>query len=191
MIIQDHFKTLLKESLSRMSLHISPALREYLEKLLIFYLRSEHLFEEDPKSGKKNLTPLAEIYLKAQNAPLSEKLFFLQQVGDRSLYLGGLFKRALQKKIVGLNYYINLGQGAYGCLADYHQEETFKELAYFFEDILDVLSYMSSKHSTRSDEDLMNLCSEYLRTECRSLATQLEDHGFNLSLNDETITSYS
>ena len=186
MLVQEHFKTLLQESLSRMSLRVSPALSQYLEKLLIFYLRSEHLFEEDPKSGKKSLTPLAELYLKAQNSPLAEKLFFLQQVGDRSLYLGSFFKRALQKKIVGLDYYIHLGQGAYGCLANYHQEETFEELAYLFEDILDALFYMSFKHSPQTNEDLMNICSEYLRTECRSLAIQLEDHGFNISLNDKT-----
>ncbi len=186
MLIQKHFKSLLNESLNRMSLQVSLSVREYLEKLLVFYLKSDHLFEVDSESGKKTLKPFAEIYLKAQNAPLSERLFFLKQIGDRSLYLGGFFKRALQKKIVSLDYYINIGQGAYDYLAEYHQGETFKELSYSFEDILNTLSYMSSRHSIRSHEDLMNICSEYLRTECKALAIQLEDHGFHISSNHKS-----
>ena len=180
MMIQEQFKSLLNESLSRMSLQVSLSVQEYLEKLLIFYVDSEHLFEVHSQSGKRTLKPLAEIYLKAQNAPLSERLFCLKRIGDQSLYLRGFFKKALQKKIVNLDYYINIGQGAYDCLAQYHREETFKELSHSFEDIVDVLSYMSSRHSIRNHEDLMSVCAEYLRTECKVLAVQLEDHGLNV-----------
>ena len=180
MMIQEEFKSLLNESLSRMSLQVSLSVRDYLERLLLFYVKSENLFEVNSKSDKKVLKPLAESYLKIQNAPLQERLFFLQRIGDQSLYLGGFFKGAFQKKIVNLDYYINLGQEAYEYLAEHHQEDTFKELSHSFEDILDVLFYMSSKHSIRTHEDLMNVCTDYLETECKALAAQLEDYGFNV-----------
>ena len=186
MSLEELFKSFLNEGLSRLNLHISPLAQNYIGSLLIFYIQSDSLFEIDQSSGKKVIKPLAEIYLKAQEAPLNEKLLLLRQIGDRTLYLGGFFRESLNRKIANLNYFLNMGQGAYESLAEHHlQDETFRELSHHFTDIIDALSYISNKHCVRTDIDLMEICKKYLRTGSKVAACQLEDYGFLVQKNHE------
>ena len=178
------FKSLLNEGLNRVSLQISLPVQAYVRDLLISYIPADHLFEINEDSGQRNLKSLAEIYLKAQKVSFNEKRILLQQVGDLSLYLGGFFREALNRKLVDVNYYMNMGKTAYGYLSEDHpQEEMFKELSYFFSDLVDVLSYISQKNSIRTDQDLLELCKHYLRTGSKISKYQLEDHGFSLQKN--------
>ena len=181
------FRSLLNEGFKRISIHVSLPVQAYMRELLISYIPSNRLFDEDKDSGQKNLKSLAELYLKAQKVSFNEKRILLQQVGDRSLYLGGFFREALNKRLVNLNYYMNIGKSAYGHLAEDHpQEDMFRELSYFFSDLMDVLSYISQKNSIRTDQDLLKLCKHYLRTGSKISRYQLEDHGFSLQENDHT-----
>lgn len=179
------FKSLLNDGLKRVSLRVSLPVQAYIRDLLIAYIPADRLFDIDIHSGKRKLVSLAEIYLKAQNASFSEKLVLLRQVGDRSLYLGGFFKGALDKSLVNVNYYINIGQKAYDHLADYHpQEGVFRELSSSFLDLADVLSYIYQKNSVRTDKDLLQICKNYLKTGSKAAQYQLEDHGFSLDTDE-------
>ncbi len=187
MTVEAIFKSIVLEGLNRVRIEVSLPVQNYLGNLLYSYIQSDHLFETDKDSGRKNLTPLAQIYLKAQKVPLSEKLFLLKQVGDRSLYLGGFFRESLNKQLISPNYYFHIGQGAYDSLADHHpEEETFRELSYHFSALMDVLSYIACKHSIRTDEDLMKICVKYLKTGSKIAGFQLEDHGFSVEKEDQS-----
>jgi len=186
MTLKKIFKSIVIEGLDRMRIEVSPPVQNYLGNLLHSYIQSDQLFDTDIDSGKKNLTPLAQIYLKAQKVSLSERLFLLKQVGDRSLYLGGFFRESLNKQLISLSYYFHIGQGAYDSLADHHpEEEIFRELSYHFTDLMDVLSYIASKHSIQTDEDLMKVCVKYLKTGSKIAGYQLEDHGFSVEKNNK------
>ena len=186
MTVEEIFKSIVTEGLDRMRIKVSLPVQNYLGNLLHSYIPSDQLFETNTDSGRKNLTPLAQIYLKAQKVSLSEKLFLLKQVGDRSLYLGGFFRESLNKQLISPNYYFHIGQGAYDSLADhYPEEETFRELSYHFVDLMDVLSYIACKHSIRTDEDLMKACVKYLKTGSKIAGYQLEDHGFSMEKNNK------
>ena len=175
------FKSLLNDGLQRISLRLSLPVQAYVRDLLITYIPADRLFDIDVHSGKRKLMSLAEIYLKAQKASFSERMVLLRQVGDKSLYLGGFFKEALDRKLVNVNYYINIGQKAYDHLADHHpHEDIFRELSSSFLDLADVLSYIYQKHSIRTDKDLLQICRNYLKTGSRVAQCQLEDHGFSL-----------
>ena len=186
MTVEEIFKSIVIESLNRMNIEVSLSVQNYLGNLLHSYIQSDHLFETNTDSGKKNLTPLAHIYLKAQKVQLSERLFLLKQIGDRSLYLGGFFRESLNKQLISPNYYFHIGQGAYDSLAEHHpEEEIFRELSYHFVDLMDVLSYIACKHSIRTDEDLMQVCVKYLKTGSKIAGCQLEDCGFSVDKNNK------
>lgn len=186
MTVEEIFKSIVTDGLDRMRIEVSPPVQSYLGNLLHSYIQSDQLFETDTNSGKKNLTPLAQIYLKAQKVSFSERLFLLKQVGDRSLYLGGFFRESLNKQLINPNYYFHIGQGAYDRLADYYpEEEIFRELSYHFIDLMDVLSYIACKHSIRTDKDLMKVCVKYLKTGSKIAEYQLEDHGFLMEKNNK------
>ena len=184
MTVEEIFKSIIIESLDRMRIEVSWSVQNYLGNLLHSYIQSDHLFETDTDSGKKNLMPLAQIYLKAQKVSLSERLFLLKQIGDRSLYLGGFFRESLNKKLINPNYYFHIGQGAYDSLAEHHpEEEIFRDLSYHFVELMDALSYIACKHSIRTEEDLMGVCVKYLKTGSKIAGCQLEDYGFSVEKN--------
>ena len=57
--------------------------------------------------------PPAEAY-EAQ-PPIRTKLF--RRIGDVSLYVGGFFQQSLSRKVVDVDYYIEVGGRAYGLVA--------------------------------------------------------------------------
>ena len=176
------FKTLLDDGFKKVCADISLPTQAYIRDLLIYFIPSHNLFDSDENSGQKKLKTLAETYLKAQEVSLNERLFLLRKVGDQSLYLGGFFKESLNKRLVNLDYYTNMGQRAYESLAVHENchKEVFGELSSCFLDIVDVLEYVSQKNSIQNNKDLLKLFKNYLRTGSPVLKRQLEDHGFCL-----------
>lgn len=182
MTVVELFRSLLDDGLKRVSLRISLPAQAYIGDLLVFYIHSDHLFDQDMDSGRKNIKTLSEFYFKAHKAPFNEKLNMLKQIGDRSLYLVGFFRESLNKKLVSLDYYLDMGQNAYESLAEHHpQEEIFSELSYYFPDLVDALSYIAQKKSIRTNKDLIKICNDYIKTGSKVAACQLEDHGFFIS----------
>ena len=74
MTLEEIFKSLLMEGLERLQLELSIPAQNYLGNLLHSYIQADTLFEMNTHSGKKNIAPLAEAYLKAQEVSLSERL---------------------------------------------------------------------------------------------------------------------
>ena len=166
-------------------MRVSLPVQAYVGDLLVFYIHSDHLFDLDEDSGRRNIKTLSEFYFKAQKASsFAEKRNILKQIGDRSLYLGGVFRESLNKKLVNLGYYLDMGQKAYESLAEHPpQEEIFSELSYSLSDLMDVLSYIFSKKSIKTNKDLLKICNSYCRAkETKALAYHLEDHGLDAAL---------
>jgi hypothetical protein len=91
----------------------------------------------------------------------------LRRVGDVSLFLSGFFSDSLSRKLVDVDYYINLGGFAYGYLSRRDDDGCaliFQELAEKFTRFVDVLSEVSDRSSTQSSADLLRLYEKWLRT---------------------------
>lgn len=171
------FTSLIDDGLKRLDVTLSQPTQSYLSEMLFLYIKSDRLFENDPVSGKNTLKTIAEMYLESQQSSLKTQTFLLKKIADQSLYLGGFFREFLERKSVGLDYYLELGQCAYGHLAyDHPLSDIFYELSLQFINLTDAMSYIASRGSIRTDEDLVHLCKKYLSTGSKSIACQLEDH---------------
>jgi hypothetical protein len=101
------------------------------------------------------------------SADAGERVKALKEVGDTSLYLTGFFADSLQRKLVGVDYYMGLGQAAYRelstRLATSSVREVYQELAGKFPRFVDVLGEVR-RHTTFLGQDVVRLYEEWLRT---------------------------
>lgn len=145
-----------------------PLARGYLVDLLEFYVPAQNLFDEVDSSGRRTRDTLAEIFLKAQSADTLERIELLKKLADRSLYISGFFGDSLQRKLVDVDYYADMGGMAYGALAEVVREDTtakvYREFGRRFLDFVEILTYISSKTSLYNEENLMRLFEVYART---------------------------
>lgn len=146
-----------------------PLAQGYLVKLLEYYINTERLFDEIDSSGKKRTREtLAETYLKAANAEPNLRNELLKKLGDRSLYISGFFGDSLQRKLVDIDYYADMGGAAYGSLADLVREDTmakvYRDFSERFLDYVEVLTFISTNSFVQSEENLLRLYETYART---------------------------
>ncbi|MPY87870.1 MAG: hypothetical protein GEU99_08115 [Luteitalea sp.] len=91
----------------------------------------------------------------------------LREIGDSSLFLVGFFGDSLHRKIVEPEYYMSLGEYAYGSLSQCEADilaPVFAELAQRFLTYVDVLHEVSQRTALSSDSDLLKLYERWLRT---------------------------
>src|SRR5436190_13390843 len=84
----------------------------------------------------------------------------LRQVGDLSLFISGFFADSLNRSLVDIDYYIQLGECAYGSLArrgDPALGDVFDELAGKFSACVAVLSEVSERCALASNSDVLRL----------------------------------
>lgn len=91
----------------------------------------------------------------------------LRQVGDQSLFISGFFSDSLNRSLVDIDYYIQLGECAYRSLArnaDRALGDVFDELSDKFTTFVDVLGEVSERTSLSSNADVLRLYEKWLRT---------------------------
>ena len=105
----------------------------------------------------------------------------LRRVGDQSLFISGFFGDSLSRSLVDIDYYIQLGECAYGCLARCEREDAlgdvFDELSGKFTAFVEVLGEISERTSLTSNRDLMRLYERWLRTGSARSARLLASRG--------------
>ena len=111
---------------------------------------------------------LAEAWLKARAAEGSERLQGLRAVGDRALFVAGFFGASLTRRMVGIDYYRDIGQAAYGDLQSALSANGFGalygELAARFGDCLGVLAAIGRRARPDGVEGLLHLYDRWLST---------------------------
>jgi hypothetical protein len=125
--------------------------------------------------------PLAVTFAKALQAAGIAQRDGLRRVGDLSLFISGFFADSLNRGLVDVDYYIQLGGSAYGSLARQASSDTFgdvfDELSEKFSDFVDVLSEVSERSSLTSNSDLLRLYEKWLRTGSRRSGDLLAARG--------------
>lgn len=158
----------------------------YLTRLLCRYGQSRQFF--DQREDNATLTPLADYYRHAIEASSNhERRLHLQRLGDVALFISSLFAGALKRKPVNVNYYIAMGESAYGSLADATARtprdrglvDIFADLAQRFPDYVAALADIPARPADPAS--LMQQVLEWEQTGHPALARRLRLQGVFLS----------
>jgi hypothetical protein len=163
-----YFDQMVSDAFERRKIKTFPMVKGYLVELLEFYVPTENLFDEKDSSGRRVRETLAETLLKAQSADVLVRIELLKKLGDRSLYISGFFGDSLQRKLVDVDYYADMGCMAYGALAESVREDTlakvYREFARRFLEFVEVLHHISAQASVTNEENIMRLYEVYAKT---------------------------
>jgi hypothetical protein len=182
--LQEFFRNSVASVAARQSLELDDHTEYYVVNLLTLYSRSEVLF--DKTENGTELKPLARILAEAvDSADPAERNFALQRVGDLSLFLAGFFGDGLSRKLVDVDYYVQMGGAAYGTLSANVRGSArgrllgavFEELARNFIDLVDVLAEIREDSREVHDTDILRMYEVWLKTGSRRAARRLREAG--------------
>ena len=160
----EYFRELVESALQHQHLAARDLTSFYLVNLLTGFM---HVNRGDPADDGE---PLGVRFAKAlQDAGIRQR-DGLRQVGDLSLFISGFFADSLNRSLVDIDYYIQLGGSAYGSLArqgDMTFGEAFQELSEKFPAFVDVLGEVSERSALASNSDVLRLYEKWLRTKSR------------------------
>jgi hypothetical protein len=176
-----YFAELVKKGMEFRKINADPNVEMYLVGLLNHYLDARNLFEEvEPESGHKAPKTLAELYMVAQNSQPAMRFELLKKLGDRSLYISGFFADSLERKLVDVDYYAEMGCVAYGSLAQSAQDSishVYNTFSKRFLEFVDVLTYISHSSQIQSDQNILRLYDRYIKTGSELAREKLIENG--------------
>lgn len=180
----EYFEEVVSDAFEKRKFRTAEPVKTYLVELLQFYVPASNLFDEIDSSGRRTRQTLAETFLKAQNASPAERNELLKKLGDRSLYISGFFGDSLQRKLVDVDYYVDMGGMAYSALATTARENTqakvYSELAQRFFDFVEVLTHISSETHLQNEENLLRLFEMYEKTGSEVAREKLVSRGLTV-----------
>ncbi len=157
---KEYFGELITDAIAKRNIETQPAVKSYLVNLLEYYVPATNLNDQSQT--------LAEMYLTASQLEHFEKIEKLKKLADKSLYISGFFGDSLNRKIIDVDYYVEMGETAYAALAATVREDlkaqVFKTFAVQFSDFVDVLTVVSQQSLIQGDESVLRLYEKYLRT---------------------------
>jgi hypothetical protein len=192
--LQEFFKDSVAEAMEKQGVAADDHTAYYVVNLLTLFARHERLYEAG-KSGP-GLQPLAILLAEAAESDDREtRNHVLQRVGDTSLFVAGFLGDGFARKLVDIDYYIDIGCAAYGSLSDSVRgtmrgrvfATVFAELAQKFRDFVDVLAEIRDSGKA-ADADILRLYDVWLRTRSARAARILREHGIepNATLDGTT-----
>jgi hypothetical protein len=178
---QEYFYELFRAALSRSKFKPQPETEVYLLHLLNQFISTDALFSRG-KDGEYKDEPLALLIKDAIDAPgPTEQESLFRHVGDVSLYRAGFFQASLNRKLVDLDYYIDMGGAAYRQVAiraeERDRKKVFEELAHRFSAFVDVLAEMSSQTTLKSEANLIQMYEHWMNTKSERAEKFLKDAG--------------
>ena len=102
--------------------------------------------------------------LEQENQKMRALMF--RHLGDVSLYKAGFFQDSLNKKIVDLDYYIEMGETAYHQVAktETSKSELYSELSDKFARFVDVFAEISDESNVQTEKDLLRVYKSWSET---------------------------
>ncbi len=182
---QDYFRELVTSALERQKVSAQPETEFYLVNLLNQFISSDRLYARD-ENGSFREEPLAILVKEALETEerYAQRALF-RHVGDISLYTAGFFQESLQRKLVDVDYYIDMGGTAYQHVACRAEEDVLRdvylELADKFGAFVDVFAEISDQTTPRTEKDILRLYDLWLRTKSERAAKALQEAGIALN----------
>jgi hypothetical protein len=174
----EYFRELVESALQHQHVTVRDLTSFYVVNLLSGFVHRD-------RSGIGDEEALGMRFVRALQAGGSVQRDGLRRVGDTSLFISGFFSDSLNRSLVDVDYYMMLGERAYGSLArrDETLGDVFDELADKFGALVDVLAEVSERTAIGSRGDVMRLYEKWLRTGSRRSGDQLAARGIVPSRN--------
>ncbi len=169
----EYFKELVETAMERQRLAVRDLTSFYLVNLLTGFVHFD-------RSASDIEEPLGIRLVHALQAAGSRQRDGLREVGDLSLFISGFFADSLNRSLVDIDYYIQLGECAYGSLARRNDQAfgaVFDELSDKFSVCVDVLGEVSERSALTSNSDVLRLYEKWLRTGSRRSGDLLVERG--------------
>ena len=169
--LRDYFRTSIDDVIEKQGVELDPHAAHYVVNLMTLYARSEEFYEDDGETY--GLRPLALLMADAADAPSIEvRSQFLQRIGDVALFISGFFSDSLASKAVDVDYYIYMGENAYGSLSEEIRgtfrgnafADVYRELATKFQVLIDVLNEVRDSAAGSSDVNVLRTYEVWLKT---------------------------
>jgi hypothetical protein len=170
----EFFRDQVNAALARQHLRAGDLTTYYLVNLLCRFVRL------DPLAAQEEGVPLALRLGRALDSGGVQQRERLRQLGDFSLFVSGFFSDSLQRRAVDVDYYVSMGEYAYGSLSRRDADtlaEVFRELSGKFVGFMDVLADVSEQTAVSSSGDVLRLYEKWLRTGSARTGQQLIDRG--------------
>lgn len=179
--VSEFFRTAVAAALRNQGVSASPNVEAYLVGLLAEYLNAERLVTREAFFHR----PLCELMAEASTAPPPERLKKYKEIGDIALYMAGYFGDAIERRGVNLDYYIEMGGGAYGAVAAHMRartggaafDELYGELSGRFAAYVDVFGEVSEHATGQRNQDLVRLYERWRRTKSSWMTRKLQSAG--------------
>ncbi len=178
---QDYFRELVTEALGKQKVSTQPETEFYLVNLLNQFMTTDRLYTRNPQ-GEARDEPLAILVKEALEQPQTHtQSVMFRHIGDVSLYMAGYFQDSLNRKLVDVDYYIDMGGTAYRQVAARAELEMMKmlycELSEKFGALVEVLAEVSDKTAQRSEKDILRMYEVWIRTRSERAAKALQEVG--------------
>lgn len=133
------------------------------------------------------IVTLAEFHAKAAHAPPAEQARTYRELGDTALYSLGYFEESLDRRVVGPEYYRDMGAAAY-----YRVDQVFKrwfadafgpvftELSARFDDCVMLITRVRDANLSVSSVEVLALYERWQRSGSEALAARLRAAGMVL-----------
>lgn len=172
----EYFKDLVESALTRQHLRSNELTSYYLVDLLCRFMRPDRRipFYDDTSE------PLALRLRRALESGGMEQRARLRNLGDFSLFTSGFFSDSLNRRSVDLDYYVSMGEYAYGSLSRRDTDAfgaVFTELARKFVAYMDVLADISERTGATGSTDVLRLYERWRRTGSPRDGQRLADRG--------------
>lgn len=183
---QEYFYELLDGAFSKRSFRPTAETEFYLVNLMNQFMTTDALYSRNTE-GKHKQESLALLVREAVEMPAPEaQRTLFRQVGDVSLYTAGFFQESLNRKVVDVEYYIDMGGHAYREAALRHDEaalrKVFEELGHRFGTFVDVLADVSDQTMSKTERDLLRLYENWISTKSERAERLLNEAGIIPSL---------
>jgi hypothetical protein len=177
---QEYFRDLLGEAIQKQRVAVLPDTEFYLVNLLADFLKTDRLFTEQT-DGSKEQEPLALMLARSVDAPRDQQIKTLRRLGDVSLYVSGFFSDSLEKKVVDVDYYAQMGMTAYSRVAVLsratHAANLFEQLSRQFHAFVDVLGEVAERTGVATNTSVLRLYEKWMKTGSVRLARKLGEQG--------------
>ena len=182
--LRDYFRTSVEDVVAKQGVAVDPHATHYVVNLITLFSRSEELYENDGETY--GLRPLALMLADAADArSAAERNYSLQRIGDVALFIGGFFMESLAAKAVDIDYYVHMGENAYGSLSEEIRgtfrgnafADVYLELATKFQVLIDVLNEVRDSARQESDVDVLRTYEVWQKTGSRRAEKLLRQQG--------------
>lgn len=178
--LRPYFRELVEGAVYRQHLSVSDMSCFYVVNLLSRFMKTEELFSWERDHYEE--PALAELLSQALNSDMPARIRVLKKMGDTSLYIAGYFSDHIDSKLVDIDYYVSMGEGAYKNLSGiFTGEKTFSELydelSEKFTSLVSVLSEVSNSGKIVSNKDLLRLYERWLKTGDKTVKEKLQKEG--------------